>query len=323
LLEALRPEWVDSAGLSPVEKVKATGRSNEGAMLGDIFPWRNRLSAGIDPDTFSLSHLHQPDIYIRLRPGSRDRVIAALTGAQMPFSMVDGMPDALRLPTGSALQNILPPDKDVVVQDLSSQRIANLLRHAFAELDLSAPSVWDCCAASGGKSILIKDVLPESRLTVSDIRTSILHNLDQRFEAAGLHYERAFTADLSKPAVRLAPGRVAGTDTTAGEFDLILADVPCSGSGTWSRTPEQLYYFQEEMTDEYARLQKAILNRVVASLRPGGYLVFATCSVFAAENEANVSFLEGMGLKTVGQQVYGGYGEGADTLFGALMRKTA
>jgi 16S rRNA (cytosine967-C5)-methyltransferase len=278
-----------------------------------IFPWLDHLSEGIDPIKFSLSHLHQPDVYIRIRPGFGAEVRNALK--DIPFQ--EAGQEALRLPAGTALQDVLPTEKAYVVQDLSSQRTETLIRKAFEGQE--APRVWDCCAASGGKSILIKDILPAAKLTVSDIRESTLHNLEKRFAAAGLRYERAFVADLARPdgiadLVRVLP--------EAGEFDVILADVPCTGSGTWSRTPEQLYFFREEKITGYMRRQQAILRNVVQVLKPGGFFLFVTCSVFALENEHNVGFLTELGLETQEQQVFAGYDQRADTLFGALLRKT-
>ncbi|TDX00587.1 RsmB/NOP family class I SAM-dependent RNA methyltransferase [Dinghuibacter silviterrae] len=314
LLAALRPEWDALVGLTPSEKVAVfDARAAPGPAFPDgIFPWKDALSRGVDPPALALSHLQQPDFYIRVRPGRLDDVMAALKRNGIPFEVIDGPAGApaLRLPAGASLQDLLPPDVDYVVQDLSSQRVGTLLSPVLAAPG-GAPRVWDCCAASGGKSIMVKDLYPRARLTVSDIRPSILHNLDRRFAAAGIRYEQALVADLSKP----------GADP--GVFDLVLADVPCTGSGTWSRTPEQLYFFDPEKICEFARLQRAILRRVAPAVVPGGYLLLITCSVFAEENEGNVAFLLQEGLELCQQEVFKGYGQGADTLFGALLRKPA
>ena len=311
LLEALKQEWVPLAGLGALEKLEALGAYGGITplrIIDDIFPWRNHLSKGIEPLALATSHLQQPAFFIRLRPGQEDVVRGALERHGISFELED-TPGALRVPAGAPLQDILPADKAYVVQDLCSQQVRTLLPVALRGAGGAEPLVWDCCAASGGKSILIKDVLPGARLTVSDLRPSILHNLDKRFAVAGIRYERAFAADLTQALPALP------------EFDLVLADVPCSGSGTWSRTPEQLYFFQEEKIAGYALLQQAILRRVAPAVRPGGYLLLVTCSVFAEENEANVAFLTGEGLVLQTQQVFAGYHRGADTLFGALLQR--
>lgn len=313
LLAALRPEWAPLSSLPLPERLRALDIDP-----GAIFPWAGRLSSLVDPSGLALSHLRQPSFFIRVRPGHEAEVRTALGGIAYdevgPFGAEPGggpplpVGAALRLPAGTALQDLLPPDRAYVVQDLSSQAVGGFLSEALASLG-PAPRVWDCCAASGGKSILLKDLRPTARLTVSDVRPSILHNLDKRFATAGIGYERSFIADLS---VGLP---------TSSSYDLVLADVPCSGSGTWSRTPEQLYFFSAEKIDEYASLQRSILRNVVTAVRPGGLLLLVTCSVFRSENEDNVALVASSGFTLLRQRVLAGYNEGADTLFAALLHR--
>src|SRR5690606_28673070 len=168
--------------------------------------------------------------------------------------------------------------------------------------------VWDCCAASGGKSILAKDILSDIELTVSDLRPSIISNLRRRFEEAGIKRYKSFVTDATKAR----PDHL---------FDLIIADVPCSGSGTWARTPEQLLFYSEDKIGDYAALQRAILSNVIKYLKPGGYLLYITCSVFRQENEDQVHYLQEQGVQAIQQQVFKGYEIKADTMFGALLRK--
>ncbi|WP_315817440.1 hypothetical protein [Paraflavitalea speifideaquila] len=81
---------------------------------------------------------------------------------------------------------------------------------------------------------------------------------------------------------------------------MIIADVPCSGSGTWSRTPEQLYYFDPAGIVPYQELQKKIVGRVIKELAPGGHFLYITCSVFEGENEAVVQYIqEQFGLQVI------------------------
>ena len=179
-------------------------------------------------------------------------------------------------------------------------------------IDGNIKTVWDCCAASGGKSILANDVLGDIQLTVSDVRENILFNLKKRFVAAGINNYKSFIADLTNPK----------QPVSAESFDLIIADVPCSGSGTWSRTPEQLYYFEPAKIDEYAKLQKAILKNVINALKPGGYFLYITCSVFKKENEHAIDFLqENFNLKTLKMELLKGYELKADSMFAALLQK--
>jgi 16S rRNA (cytosine967-C5)-methyltransferase len=171
--------------------------------------------------------------------------------------------------------------------------------------------VWDCCAASGGKSIMAKDVLGDIELMVSDVRESILINLQKRFAAAGIRNYESLVVDLSKTLNIALPS-----------FNLIIADVPCTGSGTWSRTPEQLYYFDTNKIDEYAALQRKIAGNVIPQLESGGYLLYITCSVYKKENEEAVEYIkEKFNLEVVQLDLLKGYDKKADTLFAALLQK--
>jgi 16S rRNA (cytosine967-C5)-methyltransferase len=103
------------------------------------------------------------------------------------------------------------------------------------------------------------------------------------------------------------------------KFDLIICDAPCSGSGTWSRTPEQLYFFAENRIQHYSTLQKKIVSNAVQSLRKGSYFLYITCSVYREENEDVATFIEqNLSIQLLQQQYFVGYTEKADTLFTAL-----
>jgi 16S rRNA (cytosine967-C5)-methyltransferase len=159
---------------------------------------------------------------------------------------------------------------------------------------------------------MAKDVLGEIDLTVSDVRESILINLKKRFQEAGIKNYKSFVADLS----------ISSFITHHSLFDVIIADVPCSGSGTWGRTPEQLSFFQSSSIDTYSSLQKKIISNTVEQLKPNGYFLYITCSVFKKENEDNVAWMqEELKLQLVKQEVIKGYAVKADTMFAALLKK--
>lgn len=270
-----------------------------------IFPLTHQLSAGIDHDAFIGSHLVQPDLFLRIRPGHKDSVIDKLQAADMPFVL---MGDSLRLNNSVRVEDAVRLNQEVVVQDLSSQRVGDLLLlYKTRNKNGPAPAVWDCCAASGGKSILANDVLGQMELIVSDIRPSIIVNLKKRFQEARLKNYHALVADATHA-------------NPAKQFDLIIADVPCSGSGTWARTPEQLLYFEPAGIEAFVKLQSAITGNAIRYLKPGGYLLYITCSVFEKENEGQINRLQNEGLNLVEQRVLKGYEQKADTMFAALMR---
>ena len=155
------------------------------------------------------------------------------------------------------------------------------------------------------------DIIKDISLTVSDIRESIISNLHSRFEEAKINNYTARVMDVASP----------DTVVPSSTYDLVIADVPCSGAGTWSRTPEQLYFFREEKIKFYSDLQKRIVSKVIPSLKPDAYLLYITCSVFREENEEVVQFIaeKFQSLRVVSTSLIKGYEERADTLFGALL----
>jgi 16S rRNA (cytosine967-C5)-methyltransferase len=206
---------------------------------------------------------------------------------------------------------VLLVDKEVVVQDYSSQQVLNFLIECSISLP-DKPSVWDCCAASGGKSILLYDILKgKCKITVSDIRPSILSNLHQRFKKALIKNYQYFISDIANPTEPL-PATI---------YDIILCDAPCTGSGTWSRTPEQLYFFDVATIATYTRLQKQIIENAITHLAKGGIFVYITCSVFAKENEAIATYIqEKFKLQLLQQKNILGYDYKADSMFVAVFK---
>ncbi len=271
--------------------------------LQEMFPVQEDLSSHLNKEAFILSHLIQPDLHIRFRPRRKEKVIRQLDEAKLLFSIVGE--NCIVLPNGSKIDELLQLNKDVIVQDLSSQRIAEFFSLINQQ---NSVKIWDCCAASGGKSILAVDYLKNVELTVSDVRPSIIQNLKKRFAEAGIKNYNSFVADLT---VHRQPSTV--------NYDLVICDAPCSGSGTWSRTPEQLTFFTKEKICYYSELQKKIVSNVISAVSHNGYLLYITCSVFKRENEDVVEFiLANSNLQLVKMEYLIGYNKKADTMFAAL-----
>lgn len=286
-------------------KISVENGQSSHAPVHNIFPWKDQLSDDIEAAQFEQSFLVQPDVFLRIRPGKNEEVFRKLREADIPYSLCGD--DCVQLPPFAKADSVLVFDDEVVVQDRNSQRTGSLLRDEA--LPEGGISVWDCCAASGGKSIMIYDLLKNVRLTVSDIRNSIIENLRSRLRVAGIQAFTSFTADLSVETSRLPKEK----------YDLIIADVPCTGSGTWARTPEQLYFFRENKIDQYQALQKKIVSRVLPFLKKNGLLLYITCSVFRKENEEMAGFIVEEGRLTLRTQtLLKGYDQKADTLFAAL-----
>jgi 16S rRNA (cytosine967-C5)-methyltransferase len=337
LLQYFKPGWNEKAALPLKERLSFYQAQPEGAgfRVPDIFPWKEELSADIDHEAFCLSFLRQPDLFLRIRPGHEQAVRQRLDQPPGSSSAAAGIissprqigapsyefipPFTLRLPNGFKVEDYFTPDHEVVIQDYSSQQITSFLQPSSPDVpasldtspvaDSASPrSFWDACSASGGKAILAHDLYPQMNITVSDIRESILHNLKGRFIQAGIRQYRSFVVDLT-----LAP-----FDDTPLPYDLILADVPCSGSGTWGRTPEELYFFDTKKIAHYSGMQKKIVSHIAPRLKKGTQFVYATCSVFKKENEEMTTRLrEEFGLQQERIATIKGYDQQADSMFAA------
>jgi 16S rRNA (cytosine967-C5)-methyltransferase len=307
LLAQLKPEWNEKIELPVAVKLQIVKNLVD---QEKIFPFSNELSDQIDQQKFSCSFLNQPKLFIRIRPGFQHSVTNKLSVAEIPFEKISEL--CLAFSNKEKVNAILDIDREAVIQDYNSQRTGDFLIKYFPK-ETPGISVWDCCAASGGKSILAFDLLKNIKLTVTDTRKNILENLKLRFLKAGIKNYESFVANLSAPF-----------DLPLPEFspDLIIADVPCSGSGTWGRTPEQLSYFSKKSISKYASVQQNIVQNAAAKLKAGGYFLYITCSVFKLENEENIDFIQKqLQLKLVENKYLKGYEMQADTLFAALFIK--
>ena len=296
-----RPEW-NVRTHKPVEEKIAIAQID----IRKLFPWTDALSDEVDPVAFCSSFFTQPLFFLRIRPGQKKSVLRKLDDAGLPYSLVGE--DCIALPNSTKIDSLLVLDKEVVIQDYNSQRVLNMLKDPASGIRYPV-SVWDCCAASGGKSLLAYDMLNgKIDLTVSDIRESILVNLRKRFTAAGINKYHSLIADLQTSNPKLQTSNV----------DLIICDAPCTGSGTWGRTPEQLCFFSGDRIAEYAARQQQIVSNVIPKLKKGGVFIYITCSVFKAENEAIVDFIkEKFHLRLLQMELLKGYDKKADSMFTA------
>jgi len=304
-IQHFKPEWALCIGFDLDEKIKLVKAAYRDFKLEDVFPWADQLSTGIDKQQFLKSFFIQPDLYIRVIKGSEQIVKGTLTKAGITFK--DEGNNCFCLPNGTKLETIFPNQHLFEVQDYSSQQTAQYFKPTAGE------AWWDACAASGGKSLLLHDLQPDLKLVVSDVRESILANLDERFEQAGIRrYQKKIIDLLQNPDPILHDYA----------FDGIILDAPCTGSGTWGRTPEMISQFDPQRITFFSKLQQSIARNVAKYLKPGKPLIYVTCSAFRAENEDAVAFLTGeLGLKLEEQIVLKGYERKADTMFVARLVK--
>jgi 16S rRNA (cytosine967-C5)-methyltransferase len=307
-LQHFRPDFNDKIYFSLDEKIKYA-EVNEGLVLTDIFPFTSHLSDGIDKKQFLSSLFIQPDLFIRINPPALSIVLKIILDSGIEYKQIGDF--TIVLPNGTNLGSLFPDFNYSVklfeVQDLSSQHTLNYFKPNRYE------HWWDACAASGGKSLLLFSEQPDIKLVVSDIRESVLDNLDERFMAAGLRtYQKKLIDLTTNPDPELHDY----------EFDGIILDAPCSGSGTWGRTPEMISQFEEYKIKGFQNLQKTIAGNTLKYLKSGKPLIYITCSVFREENEDVVSFLQsehGMNLEAL--ELINGYSRKADTMFVARLIK--
>ncbi|WP_259071352.1 RsmB/NOP family class I SAM-dependent RNA methyltransferase [Mucilaginibacter sp. X4EP1] len=302
-LQHFKPEWAACIGFGIDEKLTMVKSSHPDFKLDDIFPWVNQLSEGIDKEAFLRSFFIQPDLFIRVYKRYEAQVKIILTTAEIAFK--DEGNGCFSLPNGTRLETLIPNANWYEVQDYSSQQTAQFFKPQKWD------AWWDACAASGGKSLLLHDLEPNLKLVVSDIRESILTNLDERFQQAGLIKYQKKILDLTQ-----------NNDLILHDyaFDGIILDAPCSGSGTWGRTPEMINQFDTHKIEFFQRLQQSIVRNVVKHLKPSKPLIYITCSAFKAENEDVVNFIVNeLGLKLEEQKVLKGYENKADTMFVARL----
>lgn len=190
------------------------------------------------------------------------------------------------------------------VQDEGSQMIANLVQAK------SGDRVLDYCAGSGGKSLAIAPKMKgKGELYLHDIRPKALAEAKLRMRRAGVQNGQILSAN--HPTLK----------KLTHKMDWVLIDVPCSGSGTLRRNPEMKKKIDAPLIERLCLEQRAILKEAVSYLKPGGSLVYATCSIFEEENQAQIEWaLQHLSLKLEGAPlaILPSAG-GPDGFFGAVL----
>ena len=150
--------------------------------------------------------------------------------------------------------------------------------------------VADYCAGAGGKTLAIAAGMNnKGRVVAMDVYESRLDRSAQRLRRAGAHnVERR--ALMSKEG---SPDNAKWLKRQKGAFDRVLVDAPCTGTGTWRRNPDGRWTLQPKDLEELVPKQAAILDAASRLVKPGGGLIYATCSVLPAENERQIeAFLQ-------------------------------
>lgn len=206
---------------------------------------------------------------------TREEAIEWLASHQVVATEVPGLPHALVLAPGKSLPKPLRLDGRVEIQDGGSQLIAPLVDPQPGE------RVIDACSGAGGKSLHLAALMNnEGRVFAMDVESRKLAELERRAKRA-----RANRCIKSKEI----------TATTATDFagvaDRLLIDAPCSGLGTLKRQPDLKWRLKPAALERVRGIQKELITTYAEMLKPGGRLVYATCSILPSENRAAVDHL--------------------------------
>ncbi len=199
----------------------------------------------------------------------------------------------------------------VEIQDLASQRVGDAVPAGPGQF------LWDACAGTGGKAMQLWARLGgRGAVHASDAAPPRLAELRKRLQRVDARNIRIWSWDGRGPPV------LASEVDRRGGFDAVLLDAPCSGSGTWRRRPDARLRSVASALPRWAAQQGILLAAASGAVRPGGALVYATCSVWEAENEAVIeAFLKANPAWELERQAFTGAPDlDADTLFFAVLR---
>lgn len=234
----------------------------------------------------------EPKLWLRAKPGQGRLLVEKLGAAKLEKDLLPdavqykGEEDLFRRPEFHA--------GEFEIQDIASQAVGWLCAPKPGE------TWWDACAGEGGKTVHLSALMQNKGLIWSSDRAEWrLKNLKRRAARAQVFNFRA------------APWDGGPKLPTKTKFDGILVDAPCSGVGTWQRNPHARWTTTIQDVQELAEIQKRLLANVVGSVKPGGKLIYAVCTLTRSETmdvvadfNANQSDFEPMMLETIfsGQQ---------------------
>lgn len=243
-------------------------------------PLRGALGERFGVEMAALLDAAPLDLRVNPVKASRDSAKAALEKAGIGAEPTRWSPFGLRvkgrppLATVDAFKNGL-----VEIQDEGSQLVA------LAVAPKPGQQVVDFCAGAGGKTLALAAMMNnKGRVVACDVLDKRLKRAAERFRRAGLHNIEPHP---------LTSERDPWVKRHKRKFDRVLVDAPCSGTGTWRRNPDSRWRQLGPGLEQLVPLQASILDSAARLVKPGGRLVYATCSILPDENENQVArFLE-------------------------------
>ncbi len=205
----------------------------------------------------------------------------------------------------AAYDQVEPPAHGLFAEDATLPTIddgSRLVAEIAAAAHPAPHRILDSCAAPGGKTAVLATRHPAAEIVAVDVSERRLARMRTRMDASPATARvQTVLADMS-----LHPGRTSdvlgyakGREALAGSFDLILCDVPCSGTGTLARNPEIRHRLEERDLPRQAERQAAILRNAITRLAPAGRLVYSTCSLEPEENEAVLAVVSREGIRVI------------------------
>jgi 16S rRNA (cytosine967-C5)-methyltransferase len=212
------------------------------------------------------------DLRVNTLRAARDDMLVGLQGLGFEAAPTPYSPVGIRIPSQSGLgalrQSNFFQTGAVEIQDEASQ-IAVLICDAKPGM-----RVLDLAAGAGGKSLALAAIMEnKGEIIACDSNAKRLAQLSPRARRAGAKIIRTLHLGKQKPQ---------------GEFDLVLLDAPCSGSGTWRRSPELKWRLDETRLGEFTQLQSRLLDHAARYVAPSGRLIYATCSILPTENQERI-----------------------------------
>jgi 16S rRNA (cytosine967-C5)-methyltransferase len=212
------------------------------------------------------------DLRVNTFKAKREEVRAALAAAAVEATATPHSPIGLRVQGKPAMSRLVPFEQGLVeVQDEGSQLLALLVEPRRGEM------VVDFCAGAGGKTLALGAAMRSTgRLYAFDTSGHRLAALKPRLARSGLS---------NVHPVQIAHERDERIKRLAGKIDRVLVDAPCSGLGTLRRNPDLKWRMSAQAVEELVAKQRAILAAAATLIKPGGRLVYATCSPLEVEDE--------------------------------------
>ena len=288
------------AALSPDEISGRRDLRNANRAVRLDFPdWlATELDSVPDGDLEILRNRAPVDLRVNLLKTGLDGAVRALEADGIHTVSVELSATALRVVEGrrKVRSSRAFAEGLVEIQDAASQAIADMARISGGE------TVLDLCAGAGGKTLALAAAMQgRGRLFAHDIDAGRMVDLPKRAKRAGARIRTAPSGDLP------------------GDCDLVVVDAPCSGSGTWRRNPDSKWRLDKDELLRLCKVQSEILNQAANLVRPGGKLLYATCSIFECENDQQVTgFLEAHSGWQLIQTRHFRPSDGGDGFFGAV-----